>query len=174
MPSTPILWTAGKWGEWYPDGKDAEGVLRVDAGKPYWPAGWMAQHDRLLLALSAREDRTPLFVSGDLHATAIGQIHESNGFSFAANPVVSLLSGAVGTGVLGWPSKFRSQMPMPSGVLKVEEWVKPIEENGFSILDFKPEGLVVSLFRWTPEQGPEAIDRLEPFEIVSIPRPRGV
>jgi hypothetical protein len=171
MPSTPVLWSAGKWGEWYPDAQDDDGVLRDDVGKPYWPQGWMAQHDRLMEGLSQNRQRTPLVVSGDLHATAIGRIHASNALSFDANPVVSLLSGAIGTGVLGWPSKFRSQIPTPSGVLRAEEWVQPIEENGFSLLDFTPEGLTVSLFRWTPEQGSEAIDHLEPFEVIEIPRP---
>ena len=171
MPSTPVLWTAGKWGEWYPDAKDEAGALRADAAKPYWPPGWLRQHDRLLAALSARHDRTPLVVSGDLHATAIGRIHASGDLSLRANPVVSLLSGAVGTGVLGWPSKFRSQLPVPSGVLRAEEWVKPREENGFSLLDFTRDGVEISLFAWTPEQGSQAIERLEPFEVIRIPKP---
>ena len=170
LPSTPVLWTAGKWGEWYPDAKDAEGSLRADARKPYWPEGWNRQHDRLLEALASRTDRTPLVVSGDLHATAIGRIHASNALDLSANPVVSLLTGALGTGVLGWPSRFRSQLPVPSGLLRADEQVAPREENGFSLLDFSEEGLTVSMFGWTPEQGREAIDRLEPFEVVEIPR----
>ena len=67
-PSTPVLWTAGKWGEWYPDVQDDEGRLSADVPKPWWPEGWLRQHDRLLAAASAQRARTPLFVSGDLHA----------------------------------------------------------------------------------------------------------
>jgi hypothetical protein len=171
MPSTPVLWSAGKWGEWYPDYKDDAGVLRADVEKPYWPEGWGAQHERLLDAVHARADRTPLFVSGDLHATALGRIRASRGRSLESHPVVSVLCGAVGTGALGWPSRFRGQLPVPSGVVEAEEIVPPLEENGFSLLDFTPDTLTLSFFRWRPEQGAEALDRLEPFEIVELPRP---
>ncbi|MGH0034462.1 MAG: alkaline phosphatase D family protein [Myxococcota bacterium] len=171
MPSTPLLWTAGKWGEWYPDSKDEQGVLRVDAGKPYWPDGWSAQHDRLVGAASARRDRTPLFASGDLHALAAGTLHASNGRSLEANPVVSLLVGPISTGDLGWPSRFRGQVPQASGTVVADEWLAPLEQNGFSLLDFTPDELIVSLFAWHPDQGAEAIDRLEPFRVIRIPRP---
>jgi hypothetical protein len=171
MPSTPLLWSAGKWAEWYPDFKDADGQLRPGVGKPYWPAGWAEQHDRLVKAVSARRDRTALFVSGDLHATAIGRMHATNGQSLDANPVVSLLSGAIGTGAMGWPSQFRGQLPVPSGTVEAEEIVAPIEENGFSILDFTPHDMRVSLFRWSPAQPEEAIASLEPFRTLVLSRP---
>jgi hypothetical protein len=171
MPSTPVLWTAGKWGEWYPDTKDDAGVLRADVAKPYWPTGWAEQHDRLLDAVASRRDRTPLFVSGDLHATAAGRILASRGRSFDDNPVVSILSGAVGTGDFGWPSRFRGQIPVPSGTVTAEELLSPLEENGFSLLDFSRTELRVSFFRWTPEQGEAALDSLEPFRVLAFPRP---
>jgi phosphodiesterase/alkaline phosphatase D-like protein len=172
MPSTPILWSAGKWGEWYPDYQDEAGSLRDDIPKPYWAEGWAAQHDRLLDATASRGDRTPLFVSGDLHATAMGRIHASNGRSLEGNPVVSVLSGSVGTGELGWPSRFRGQLPKPSGSIDAEELLPPLERNGFSLLDFTPDSLTLSFFGWRPEQGSDALDRLEPFEVVELPRPR--
>ena len=173
MPSTPILWTAGKWGEWYPDAQDEAGVLRTDTGKPYWPEGWGAQHDRLLAAVAARSDRPGLFISGDLHATGVGRIDANRGRALAS-PVWSVLSGAVGTGALGWPSRFRSQRPVPSGTLAAEELVAPIEENGFSLLDVTPDALELSQFRWTPDQGEAALDTLEPFSVQRILRqPRG-
>lgn len=171
MPSTPVLWSAGKWGEWYPDFKDETGALRPDAGKPYWPAGWGAQHDRLVTALAARADRTPLFASGDLHAIGAGRMLATNGRSLEHNPVVSLLVGPIGTGALGWPSRFRDQRPVPSGSVVAEEWIEPLEENGFTLLDVTREKLRASFFRWTPDQGEDAIDRLEPFRVLSIPRP---
>lgn len=171
MPSTPVLWSAGKWGEWYPDFQDDAGVLRGDASKPFWAPGWKAQHDRLLAAASAQRARTPLFVSGDLHALAAGRILESGGHSFRENPVVSVLVGSPGTGPLGWPSQFRGQRPEPSGTLAVEERLRPLEENGFSLLDATPEEVRVSQFRWLPEEGEEALDRLEPFAVHRFPRP---
>jgi hypothetical protein len=171
MPSTPVLWTAGKWAEWYPDTKDEAGTLRADLDKPWWPDGWAAQHDRLLAGASARRDRTPLFVSGDLHALAAGRILATRGQSLERNPVVSVLCGAIGTGAFGWPSKFRDQRPVPSGTLEAEEWLEPLEENGFSLLDVTPDAVKVSMFRWTPDDGEEAIERLEPFKVVDVPRP---
>ena len=52
---------------------------------------------------------------------------------------------------------------MPSLTLDAEEWVKPIEENGFTLLDFTPDAVRISLFRWKPQYGVDAIARLEPF-----------
>ena len=170
-PSTPILWTAGKWGEWYPDVMDESGALSIRVPKPYWPGGWQDQHDRLVRAASARRDRTPLWVSGDLHATGIGQMHRTRELSLEKNPVVSVLPGTPGTAGPGWPSRFRGQRPVPSLTLEAEEWIAPIEENGFTILDFTPEGLQLSFFRWKPEDGIEAIASLEPFHVIDLPRP---
>lgn len=172
MPSTPVLWTAGKWGEWYPDFAGEDGVLRAGPGKPFWPEGWAAQHDRLLAAASARRDRTPLFASGDLHALAAGRILASNGRSLEDNPVVSLLVGPISTGDLGWPSRFRGQVPRPSATLDAEEWLDPREENGFTLLDITPDEMEVSLFAWRVEQGADAIDSLEPVRVLRVPRPR--
>ena len=133
----------------------------------------LAHVDRARFArlITARRDRTPLFVSGDLHALAAGRILATRGQSLERNPVVSVLCGAIGTGAFGWPSKFRDQRPVPSGTLEAEEWVEPLEENGFSLLDVTPDAVKVSMFCWTPDDGEEAIDRLEPFKVVDVPRP---
>jgi hypothetical protein len=171
MPSTPVLWSAGKWAEWYPDVTGPEGGLIADGAKPYWPEGWREQHDRLLRAASGRRDRTALFVSGDLHAIGAGRIHATGDRSLDRNPVVSLLTGSVGTGPLGWPSIFRGHRPTPSGTLEVEELISPIEEDGFTILDFSPDRLRVAFFRWTPSLGQQALDHLEPFRELEFPRP---
>ena len=171
VPSTPVLWTAGKWGEWYPDVTDTAGALSIEVPKPYWPRGWLEQHDRLLAQAAARQDRTPLWVSGDLHATGAGTIVRSGELSFETNPVVSLLSGTPGTAGPGWPSRFRGQRPTPSRALEAEEWVAPVEENGFSLLDFTPDGVRISQFRWNESQGIDAIAKLEPFFVREIERP---
>ena len=170
VPSTPILWSAGKGGEWYPDVQDGGG-LSLDFDKPYWPRGWQTQHDRLLRAASARRDRIPLFVSGDLHATGAGQILRSGELDLSANPVVSVLSGTPGTAGPGWPSRFRGTRPRPSLTLDAEEWLEPLEENGFTLLDFGAQGVRLSFFRWRPRDGIDAIDHLTPFLVREIPRP---
>lgn len=162
-PSTPVLWTAGKWGEWYPDVQDDDGALSVDVPKPYWPEGWLRQHDRLLAAASAQRARTPLFVSGDLHAIGVGRIQRSGELDLSANPVVSVLPGPIGTGNAGWPSNFRGQPARPSRMLDAEEWTAPIEQNGFALLDVDREHVKLRLFGWHPDQGIDAIATLEPF-----------
>ena len=61
--------------------------------------------------------------------------------------------------------------PVPSGTRTAEELVSPREENGFSLLDCTTAELRVSFFRWTPEQGEAALDTLEPFQVLTFPRP---
>ena len=72
VPSNPPGWTAGKWGEWYPDILSPDGKLSIREAKPYWQSGWVRQHDRLMAAMSAMRGRVPLVMSGDLHACALG------------------------------------------------------------------------------------------------------
>ena len=74
-PSSPFGWSAGKWGEWYPDVLDAEsGALTTEIDKPYWQEGWLKQHDRLAKAMGEQKKRIPLIISGDLHAIGVGTI----------------------------------------------------------------------------------------------------
>ncbi len=54
-PSNPPGWTAGKWGEWYPDILDEGGKLTTAKPKPYWQSGWLQQHDRLMRSISAMD-----------------------------------------------------------------------------------------------------------------------
>ncbi|MCJ2049082.1 hypothetical protein [Methylobacterium sp. J-070] len=39
VPSNPPGWSAGKWGEWYPDLLGPDGKLSVAKPKPYWQSG---------------------------------------------------------------------------------------------------------------------------------------
>lgn len=171
VPSTPILWSAGKWGEWYPDARVESGVLDHRTPKPGWPSGWKAQHDRLLAAAASRSDRLPVFLSGDLHATALGAIHETEGVALA-RPVVSVLSGTPGTGPRAWPTRVRGTPARPSTTLVAEEWGPPIEENGFTIIDFEPDWIVFSQYRWSESDGIGAIAGLEPFRVHTVRRDR--
>jgi phosphodiesterase/alkaline phosphatase D-like protein len=166
IPSSPILWGAGKFAEWYPDVLGDDGHLTTSEPKPYWPDGWNLQHDRLLTTASARRDRVPLWISGDLHASALGTINRTNGHDLSANPVVSLCCGTPGTGTPGFPSAFRGVAPEASRTLDATEQVPAVEENGFSLVDFTPEAIVVSMFRWDHRtQSEDEIDRLEPFAV---------
>ena len=171
-PSNPMGWTAGKWGEWYPDVLDKDGRLSVDVKKPYWQDGWLKQHDRLLAAMSAMKGRIPLSVSGDLHAIGVGAIKRSGSIDLSVNPVISVLSGPVGTRPTGWPSGIRKIGAQPSLHLGMDEEVKPIEQHGFTIADFTLEKIVLRFYRWDLKtQAVEAIDRLEPFHTTELKRP---
>jgi hypothetical protein len=170
-PSNPPGWTAGKWGEWYPDVLDDTGRLTTAAPKPYWQSGWLAQHDRLMRSIAAMDARVPLVISGDLHAIALGRMRRSGTFDFRNRPITSVLSGPIGTAPAGWPTAFRGVGATPPAHLEMQEDVKPIEQHGFTLIDFLPDHLSVRLFKWDLKaQSPEAIDGLEPFHTVELAR----
>ena len=171
-PSNPPGWTAGKWGEWYPDVLGADGKLTMAVAKPYWQTGWLKQHDRLLAAMSGMRGRIPLSMSGDLHAIAIGRILRSGTLDLSANPVVSALTGPVGTSPRGWPSSIRKVGAAPPMHLNVDEQVKPIEQHGFTIADFTADTIVLRFFKWdVKNDSAEALDTLEPFHTAELKRP---
>ncbi|GLS43889.1 hypothetical protein [Methylobacterium brachythecii] len=171
VPSNPPGWSAGKWGEWYPDLLGSDGRLSVAKPKPYWQSGWLTQHDRLMQSLAEMPGRIPLVVSGDLHATAEGRMLRSGKLDFSKNPVVTVLPGTLGTSTGGWASEFRGVGPLTPHHLDMDETVKPIEENGFLIMDFTPESVVLRYFNWNQKtQRPEAIDTLEPFHTTTMKR----
>jgi hypothetical protein len=169
VPSNPPGWSAGKYGEWYPDVVVDPGQLTTAVPKDGWQPGWLAQHDRLLAAASAMP-RLPLFLAGDIHSIAEERILASGAHSFAANPIVSVITGTPGTGV-GWPSVARQTLAMPPSALAVEEIVPVQERNGFHLVDFEPDRVVIRHFRWHYRHDPEeAIDSLEPFHVSEHPR----
>ena len=172
VPSNPPGWTAGKWGEWYPDVLGREGKLTIAEPKPYWQSGWLKQHDRLIEAMSAMKQRAPLVISGDLHAIALGRMQRSGALDLRSNPVNVLLSGPVGTRPSGWPSGRRGTGAMPSAHVDLDEQVKPIEQHGFSIVDFTADKMLVRMFKWDVKTQPvEALDTLQPFHTAELNRP---
>ncbi len=172
-PSNPMGWSAGKWGEWYPDVLDpAAGGLTTAVPKEYWQAGWLSQHDRLVRAMSGMRSRAPLVVSGDLHAIGMGTMRRSGSFDLAANPVTTVLSGPIGTSPGGFPSVVRGLPSTPPSHLDVDEAVAPVEEHGFTLVDFLPDRVAIRLFRWDVNRQPlEEIDRLEPFHETELEAP---
>jgi len=171
IPSNPPGWSAGKWGEWYPDIL-RDGKLTTDIAKPYWQTGWLKQHDRLMQAVGAMPGRIPLVISGDLHAIAEGRMMSSGSLDFSKNPIEVILSGPLGTGDRGWPSAFRGIGASVPTHLQMQENLKPIEENGFIIADFTPDSVTIRYFRFNyHKQAPEVIDTLEPFRVTELKRP---
>jgi len=171
-PSNPFGWSAGKWGEWYPDILDrANGRLTTNVVKPYWQPGWLSQHDRLAQAIGSQADRVPLIISGDLHAIGVGRVHRSGAVNLASKPLTTVLSGPIGTSIRGFPSVVRGIGATPPAHLDIEESVVPIEEHGFTVVDFLPDRIVLRQFKWDVKSQPlDAIDRLEAFFTTELPR----
>ncbi|HYZ32564.1 MAG TPA: hypothetical protein VE684_09830 [Crenalkalicoccus sp.] len=170
-PSNPPGWSAGKWGEWYPDILGPDGKLTTSIAKPYWQPGWLAQHDRLMVAMSEMPERVPLVITGDLHAIGEGHMLAAGAHDFSRHPVIAALPGPMGTSTGGWASEFRGVGPKVPNHLRMEETVAPIEENGFSLLDFTPEAITIRYFKWNQKTQPvEAIDTLEPFHVSELKR----
>ena len=172
-PSNPFGWSAGKWGEWYPDILDPEsGTLTTAIDKPYWQEGWLRQHDRLAAALSAQTERVPLVVSGDLHAIGTGRFSRAGEHDLERNPVNAVLSGPVSTPEYAFPSVVRGIRATPSAHLDLEEMAPPVEDHGFSLIDFLQDRIVLRQFAWDVNREPlDAIDRLEPFYTTEMERP---
>jgi phosphodiesterase/alkaline phosphatase D-like protein len=172
VPSNPPGWTAGKWGEWYPDMLGPDGKLTTAKPKPYWQPGWLKQHDRLMEAIAAVRERVPLVMSGDLHAVAVGRMMRSGTLDFAANPINAVLTGPISTRPSGWPSARRGTGALPPAHLDMDEEVKPIEQHGFTIADFAADKIVLRMFKWDVNtQSVEAIDNLDPFHTAVLTRP---
>ena len=173
VPSNPPGWTAGKWGEWYPDVLHPEtGQLTTQIPKPHWQQGWLNQHDRIMQSLADMKHRNPLVIAGDLHATGVGTMHGTGNLDFSDNPITNILCGPVSTSIRGFPSMVRGVHPAPSQYLNFQEQVPPFEEHGFSIVDFERDRIVAKLFKWDVNSQPvDAIDTLEPYYTVELDRP---
>lgn len=169
VPSMPIAWSAGKWGEWYPDVLDDRGRLGTRNEKYFWQQGWRTQHDRLLAA-SSSSDRTPVFVSGDLHALAHGIIERNGKQDLRHNPVHSVLTGPMSTGPRGWPSSARGTPPLVASGLDVREDLKPLEWNGFTLVDFTRDKCTYRMYRWKLGQPEAELDHIKPFHSFQIER----
>lgn len=171
VPSSPLGWSAGKWGEWYPDMLGDDGRLTTEIAKPYWQQGWLAQHDRIVRSLTNMRERSPVIVSGDLHALALGKMMRSGSLDLTANPVNIALAGPVSTGDNLWPSSFRGTGPGIPGHVDMAESLSPLEQHGFTVVDFEPHEIRMRFFRWDVNaQDPEDIDDLMPFYSAAIAR----
>ncbi len=162
LPSTPVGWSAGKWGEWYPDLLQPNGELGVAESKYFWQPGWNLQHNRLLQAASAMAG-IPLFLSGDLHALGEGRIMRYNDLDLSGNPVVSVLTGPISSGPRAWPSAWRGTPPRTPTGIEVDAGLDPLEKNGFSIIDFTEDRVEGQMFSWKMDEPVENLDNLQPF-----------
>lgn len=165
VPSTPFGWSAGKWGEWYPDLLGKDGQLHPDLGKPYWQKGWQLQHDRILQNMYQAKHKKPIMISGDLHAFAAGRIYRNDTIDFSSNPINCYLAGPLGNNV--FPSTFRKIKASTPAAIGMEEDFDNIEENGFSIVAIDSQKVSVKMFKflWSRDNLRE-INDLKPFKII--------
>lgn len=164
IPSTPIGWSAGKWGEWYPDMLQEDGSLGTGREKKYWPSGWWKQHQRLLQMISKQLSRPPVIMSGDLHALCYGKIQKSGALNLSENPVHTFCVGPLGTAGPGFPSRYRGIGAQVPSQLDLDELLKPLEKNGFSIIDITSKAMRVRMFAWRPPTAASNIDTMSPLE----------
>ena len=164
-PGQPPGWTRGNWYEFYPDlVRDGQAV--VSAPKPYWPSGWLAQHDRIMESIYRMPGRIPLVISGDIHKSAHGRILRVGEVDMADNPVVTILPGTPGTGESGLDA-----VVLPPTHLDVSNEWGPAGVNGFMIADFYRDRVECSFYAWDPrtesiasiaDLGPAHVTTLEP------------
>jgi hypothetical protein len=200
VPSHPMGWSAGKWREWYPDvavsdgegglsggvremnlGSSTPGGARPAGGahlstaqaKFMWQSGWWNQHQRLLAALTAQAERAAMMVSGDLHVVGWGRLKRSGDLDLSANPVNSILAGPVGTSGGSWPSAVRGMAPRPATDIAMDEVGRPVEKNGFTLMDFDRDRVIVRQFAWREPDPVEAIASLQPVSTFQIDRRGG-
>ena len=168
IPSTPIGWSAGKWGEWYPDLLQEDGSLGTSREKKYWPSGWWSQHQRILQMMTSQSKRPPVIMSGDLHALSYGQMHSSGELDLSKNPVHTFCVGPIGSSGPGFPSRYRGTGARVPSQLKLDELLRPLEKNGFSIIDVTPKAMRVRMFAWRPPTAASNIDTMAPLEEFEI------
>ena len=119
--------------------------------------------------MTQQEGRIPLLVSGDLHAIGAGRIHRSGAVDLRGNPMTAVLSGPIGTSIQGFPSVVRGVGATPPAHLDLEETMAPIEDHGFTLIDFLRDGIVLRQFAWDVDrESLDAIDRLEPIHTTEL------
>ena len=70
------------------------------------------------------------------------------------------------------PPGIRKISAQPSLHTQMDEWIKPIEQHGFTIADFTGDKIVLRMFKWDRKTQPvEAMDTLEAFHTVELKRP---
>ena len=58
---------------------------------------------------------------------------------------------------------------MPPAHLDLVEEVKPIEQHGFTLVDFAPDKITLRFFKWDYKtQGADEIDTLQPFHTTEL------
>ena len=162
-PGQPPGWTRGNWYEYYPDLlRDGQAV--VSEPKPYWPSGWLAQHDRIMESIYRMPERIPLVISGDIHKSAHARILGVGDIDMADNPVVTILPGTPGTS-----GSSLLTVDRPANHLDLSDEWGPIGENGFMVADFYRNRVECSFYTWDSRtQSIDSIADLDPAYVTTL------
>jgi len=155
IPAIHFGWVAGKWMTWYP------------TDKYMWQDGWFKQHNRILKSANAMKQK-PVFFCGDHHAIGYGIMTNSAELDLSSNPINIVLTGPLGTDDFGFHSKYRINALRVPDTIKMIEKLKPLEKDGFAIVDITPQKMVISLFAWGSKEPVEKIDTLQPYYTIEI------
>ena len=149
VPSNPPGWTAesGSGIQMSCILKQSELTIRFEATLA---TGWADQHDESCSLW--RTYRNPMVISGDSYSRVAPCC--SGNRSFADNPITAVLCGPVSTAERGFPSNVRGRAA-PSAYLDFQQQFPPIEEHGFSIVDFERDRIEVKLFKWDVNSQPQ-------------------
>jgi phosphodiesterase/alkaline phosphatase D-like protein len=169
-PSLPFAYTSGKLGDWYPDVLGDQGRVVLYKPKPGWQPGWLAQHQRLIEALTKQQRRSAVVVQGDFHASGVGKMTRVADLNLARNPVHAVLSGTLGTGDYAFPSSVRAVQTSPSELVTIDEAMPATEKNGFTVIDVMPSKMTFRIFMWRPPEPVAAIDNLQPALTYEVSR----
>ena len=115
--------------------------------------------------IDALGGKTPLQVA---NMPATDALAASGSLALNRNPVHSVLSGPVGVGDLGWPSRARGVDARIPEELSAESLLALEERNGFTLLDFDRRSVRIETLACGPEyRSPDQIqlDRALGLEI---------
>jgi hypothetical protein len=118
--------------------------------------------------IGRQSKRPPVIMSGDLHALSYGKMHSSGELNLSKNPVHTFCVGPIGSSGPGFPSRYRGTGAQVPSQLDLDELLKPLEKNGFSIIDITTRAMRVRMFAWRPPAAASSIDTMSPLEEFEI------
>jgi hypothetical protein len=69
-----------------------------------------------------------------------------------------------------FPSSYRGVESKPSQPVGMDQALKPLEKNGFTITDLTPDKVTFAMFVWRPPQPVEEIDNMKPVLVYEVAR----
>ena len=99
---------------------------------------------------------------------AAGRVNASGDLDFAGNPLRTIVVGPIGTGTPAFPSTARNILPQVPVAMRIDPIQTPLEKNGFSIVDVRPDQIEVRFYAWRPPEAVTEIESLRPVMQFSV------